>query len=79
MSKNKAFIITAIVLGAIGLALVVFAGIVFLTGQSSIYSDIAKYTGLAKASVTTATVCRAAVLFEAAAFLFGCTAYPADE
>lgn len=70
MPKHKSMIITAIVLGCIGVLPAVFAAIVFLSGNSSVYADIGKYLGLSAGKLSTPLLCQLSVIFETAAFIF---------
>lgn len=70
MPENKSMIITAIIFGSIGAVILIFAAVVFLTGNSGIYADIGKYLGFPSGKLSTTLLCQFAVIFEAAAFIF---------
>lgn len=75
MKKEKPLFIAAIVFGAFGLILLIFAAVIFISKYTSVYSDLSEFFGLAKTAVTTESICEIASLFEACAFLLGYKSY----
>ena len=78
MLRNKPLMLTSIFLGAIGAIIIIFASVLFLCGEGDIYFELSRLLGMKSADICTATVCATAVIFEIAAFIFGCSALSAE-
>ncbi len=69
--KNKPLLLTALIFGGIGLAIIILAIVLYMAGENELYNNIAAIFGMAKDKVTTATVCQVGIIFEIAAFILG--------
>ena len=78
MLRNKPLMLTAVFLGVIGAIMIIFASVLFLSGNGDVYSELADLLGMKSADVCTATVCATAVIFVFFFFLFGCSALSAE-
>ena len=71
MLKGKPLLITAIIVGSIGLLLLFFGSVIFLDGGTEPLDVIASVLGLEKGSIKVAAVCQFAIVFEIMAFIVG--------
>ncbi len=69
--KNKPLMISALIFGGIGVLIILFAVICYMSGNTEVYESIGRIFGMTRDKITTASLSQFGIIFEAAAFVLG--------
>ena len=67
--KKKPLMISAMVFGGIGLAMIIVGIVFYMNGDTAFFETLAKIFGMTKDKITATTLCQFGVVFEIAAFV----------
>lgn len=69
--KSRPLMISALIFGGIGLAIIVLGTVFYMNGSTAFYESVAGILGMTKDKISTTTFCQFGIIFEIAAFILG--------